>query len=49
MKDVTDWLLYLGLLVMVAGIACFDWRWALIVAGACLVGVSFMRAYTHAQ
>lgn len=49
MKDVSDWLLYLGLALIVAGVACIYWPAALIVAGVFVVGVAIMRAYTHAD
>lgn len=49
MKDVSDVLLYLGLALIVAGVACIYWPAALIVAGVLICGVAFMRAYNHAD
>lgn len=46
-KHFEDWLLYLGLALIVAGVACIYWPAALIVAGLCLAGVAIMRASTH--
>jgi uncharacterized membrane protein HdeD (DUF308 family) len=45
--DIEDWLLYLGLALIVAGVACIYWPAALIVAGLAVAGVAIMRAYTH--
>jgi uncharacterized membrane protein HdeD (DUF308 family) len=47
MKELEDWLLYLGLVTVVAGVACIYWPAALIVGGAFLCGVAVMRAYNH--
>lgn len=49
MKDITDWLLYLGLAVIVAGVACLSWQAGVILCGVFIVGVAIMRAYTHAD
>ena len=46
-EHIEDWLLYCGLVVMVAGVACIYWPAAVILAGLCIVGVAIMRAYTH--
>ena len=47
MKELEDWLLYLGLLLIVAGVACIYWPAAIILAGLFICGVAFMRAYNH--
>jgi hypothetical protein len=43
-----DWLLYIGLALIVGGVAFYDWRAALIAAGLFVAGVAIMRAYIHA-
>ena len=47
MREIEDWLLYLGLLLIVAGVAVIYWPAALILAGLFVCGVAFMRAYNH--
>ena len=47
-EHLEDWLLYLGLALVVSGVACYDWRAAVILAGLCIAGVAIMRAYNHA-
>jgi uncharacterized membrane protein YjjP (DUF1212 family) len=43
-----DWLLYLGLALIVGGVALLSIPAALMVAGAFVAGVAIMRAYIHA-
>jgi uncharacterized membrane protein HdeD (DUF308 family) len=47
MKDLEDWLLYVGLAVIVAGVAFVYWPAAVILAGVFICGVAIMRAYNH--
>lgn len=47
MKDLEDWLLYIGLAVIVAGVAFVYWPAAVILAGVFICGVAIMRAYNH--
>jgi uncharacterized membrane protein HdeD (DUF308 family) len=49
MKDFEDWLLYLGLALIVGGVACIYWPAAVILAGVFVVGVAVMRAYLRAN
>ena len=46
-QHLEDWLLYLGLALIVAGVAVIYWPAALIAAGVFVAGVAIMRAYTH--
>ncbi len=48
-RHIDDVLLCIGLSVIIVGVALFDYRVAVILAGACVVGVAAMRAYTHAE
>lgn len=45
---IEDWLLYLGLALIIVGVALIYPPAALIVAGVCVAGVAIMRAITHA-
>lgn len=47
-QHIEDWLLYLGLALIVGGVAWLSLPAALIVAGLFVVGVAVMRAYTNA-
>lgn len=47
-QHIEDGLLYLGLALIVAGVAVIYWPAALIAAGVFVVGVAIMRAYIHA-
>jgi hypothetical protein len=47
-QHLEDWLLYLGLALVVGGVALLSIPAALIAAGLFIAGVAIMRAYTHA-
>lgn len=48
MKEIEDWLLYLGLALVIGGVALLSIPAALITAGLFVVGVAIMRAYNAA-
>ena len=42
--DLSDLLIILGLGLLCGGLACYDWRLALIVSGAVLLGIGLRAA-----
>jgi len=48
MTALDDVLMIVGLGLVVAGVALFDWRVAIVLAGVCLAAIAILRAKANA-